>query len=346
LKESRKDRLGEIDGLRAVAITLVLLFHYTKEFFPAHTLLSFGWSGVNLFFVISGFVLYLTVQKNYASSGTVRYLPYLRNRLLRIVPAYYVSVLTMLVLFGGNKILTAVLPMHLSFMHIFNYDIAMSVQPLYWTLAVEVQFYLFLILAARLFTGKNGTKWILSLIGLTLAYRALFQMLAHPASHAGLVLGNILPGRLAEFAYGMLIAKMYVERGIFDTIGKRAAACAVLSVLLIAFCWLLWLRLGDAFLGDPFLNVFYYPLVGLGYALLLLAVITLPSLRLVMAAPAVTFIGIISYSIYLWHGLPLMALKGEMTGAKGFAAALALMLLVSTASYFLIERTFLKLKSR
>ncbi len=157
-------RLVEIDGLRAVAIALVVLFHYTKEFFPEHRLLSFGWSGVDLFFVISGFVLYYQVKRRYYKDGKAHYINYFRNRALRIIPAFYVSVIATILFFGRDKFLSPVFPLHLSFLYIFDYNIATSIQPLYWTLAVEVQFYIFLIIIAPLLTGKNGVRWLLFLI--------------------------------------------------------------------------------------------------------------------------------------------------------------------------------------
>lgn len=344
----QQQRLLAIDGLRALAITLVVLFHYTKEFFPGHRFFSFGWSGVDLFFVISGFVLYYQVKRRYRTEGKTHYLSYLRNRALRIIPAYYASLLAMLLLFGRNKFFTSVFYMHLSFLYVFDYDVAISIQPLYWTLAVEVQFYLMLILFAPLLTGRNGMKWLISLIVLNLVYRLIFQFFFSPLSSTGLVLGNILPGRISEFCYGMIIAKIFLEKTeLMNKLRKNLniIITAILAFICIFICWYIWLKKGDSVLDHRLVNIIYYPLVGLGFGLFFLLVMIFPWLNRIMSLKTVTFIGIISYSIYLWHVFALRLIGDVLTDAGGFLITLIATLVISTVSYYFIERTFLKFKA-
>lgn len=343
-----RKRLHEIDGIRTVAISLVVLSHYTKEFFPQHRLLSFGWSGVDLFFVISGFILYYQVKKRYYRDGNTLYIDYLRNRALRIIPAYYVSVIVTLLFFGKDKFLTFIFPLHLTFLYIFDYDVAMSIQPLYWTLAVEVQFYIFLIIFAPFLTGKNSMKWILSLIIMNLLYRMAFPLFYNASSNSGLVLGNILPGRISEFSYGMIIARIYLgEKGLMNKLrkGLYIIITAILSFLCIAICWSAWLKMGDSVLDHWLINIIYYPLVGLGFALFFLLVLISPGLNRFMSLRPVAFIGTISYSIYLWHMLALKLVKDVLADAGGFLITLIATLILSTISYYLIERTFLRFKT-
>lgn len=340
-------RLIEIDGLRAIAISLVVLFHYTKEFFPQHRFFSFGWSGVDLFFVISGFVLYYQVKRRYQTEGKTHYLSYLRNRALRIIPAYYASLLAMVLLFGRNKLFTDNFFLHLSFLYIFDYDVAVSIQPLYWTLAVEVQFYLMLILFAPLLTGKNGMKWLIGLIGLNLVYRLIFQFFFNPLSSTGLVFGNILPGRISEFCYGMIIAKVFLEHHMLIDKLKRLLVMifvAILSISIIAICWGVWLLMGDSVLNSRFGNMLYYPFLGMGYGFLFLLILISPQFAKIMSLKPVVFIGTISYSIYLWHVFILKSLEGVASNIAGFFLNLFATIIISTVSYYLIERTFLKLK--
>jgi len=341
-------RLVEIDGLRALAISLVVLFHYTKEFFPQHRFFSFGWSGVDLFFVISGFVLYYQVKKRYYKDGKTQYISYLRNRSLRIIPAYYVSLIATILFFGKDKFFTPIFPLHLSFLYIFDYDVAISVQPLYWTLAVEVQFYIFLILIAPLFTGKNGMKWFLSLIGFNVVYRLIFPLFYSASSNTGLVLGNILPGRISEFCYGMIIAKVFIEKSELLNKLKRpmaALSIVILTVAIIFISWAVWLRIGDSVLDHRLINTLYYPFVGLGYGLFFLLVLIIPALKKVMSIKPVTFIGMISYSIYLWHVFALKLFGGISSGSAGFLITLIATIVISAVSYQFVERTFLKLKT-
>jgi peptidoglycan/LPS O-acetylase OafA/YrhL len=341
-------RLVEIDGLRAIAIILVVLFHYTKEFFPQHRLFSFGWSGVDLFFVISGFVLYLQVKRKYYRDGKTHYLKYLRNRALRIVPAYYASLFVMILVFGRHRFFSQEFLMHLSFLYIFDYDVAVSIQPLYWTLAVEVQFYLLLILIAPLLTGKNGMKWFICLIFINLIYRLIFPIFHIASSNTGLVLGNILPGRISEFCYGMIVAKIFIERTeLIDRLKRPIVAISIvlLTAVIISACWATWQRMGDSVLDHRLVNTLYYPFVGMGYGFFFLLVLTIPSLNKIMSLKPMVFIGTISYSIYLWHVFALKIVGGLSTSAGGFLISLIATLIISTISYYLIERTFLKLKA-
>jgi len=343
----KQRRFLEIDGLRAVAISLVLLFHYEKEFFPRHGLFSFGWSGVDLFFVISGFVLYYQVKTRYRRDGKTSYLQYLQNRALRIVPAYYVSLLLTVLFFGREKLLSGTFLMHLGFLHIFDYDAGMSIQPLYWTLAVEVQFYLFLILMAPVLTEKHGMRWLLGLIGMTILYRLALPVFASPSSHTGLILGNILPGRIGEFSCGMIIARIFTERGELMNALRRpeiAGAIGILAFAVLAGCWLVWHTMGDSFLDFWLTNALFYPLVGTGYGLLFLSGMTIPLFKRILSWRIAVFAGTISYSIYLWHVFSLMLLNGLLGGIAGFLISALVTLVISTTSYYLIEKTFLKMK--
>ncbi len=340
-------RLVEIDGLRAVAITLVVLFHYTKEFFPEQRLFSFGWSGVDLFFVISGFVLYYQVKRRYYKDSKTYYLDYFRNRALRIIPAYYVSVIATILFFGRDKFLSPIFPLHLSFLYIFDYNIATSVQPLYWTLAVEVQFYIFLIIVAPILTGKNGVKWLFSLIAVNLIYRMIFPFWHSASSNNGLVLGNILPGRLSEFCYGMILAKIYLEKTVLmNKLRKNLYIfiTGILSFICISLCWYIWLKLGDAVLDNMIANIIYYPSIGLGFSLFFLLAITSRRLNKILSLKPVTFIGLISYSIYLWHVFILTLIGEAIRGVSGFLISIIATIVISTVSYYFIERTFLKFK--
>jgi peptidoglycan/LPS O-acetylase OafA/YrhL len=349
-----KGRFLEIDGLRAVAISLVVLFHYTKEFYPHIHLFSFGWSGVDLFFVISGFVLYLQVKKKYYRDDKADFASYFRNRILRIVPAYYASLAAMLLFFGRDKIFSAGFLMHLSFFHIFDHDVAVSIQPLYWTLAVEIQFYLFIILAAPLLTGRHGMAWMITLIVFTMVYRMVFPVAWNALSNAGLVMSNILPGRIAEFCYGMIIAKIYIERPfLFERLGRslERRSLAALSLFILAFCWIVWLKKGDGLFAYRMGTVLYYPVLGLGFGLFFLSVLLMPLLKRIFSYRPVVFVGTVSYSIYLWHIFIILFMSDYLKLADRGAGpgvrmmiALVLTLAVSTLSYYLIEKTFLGFK--
>ena len=105
MKDSERNRIPELDGLRGVAIILVLSFHYINNqlvnsvsslgsFFCKLT--SFGWAGVDLFFVLSGFLIGSVLLKTKASNNFFKTF-YIR-RLFRIVPTYYLLLLIYIII--------------------------------------------------------------------------------------------------------------------------------------------------------------------------------------------------------------------------------------------------------
>lgn len=346
-----------IDTFRALAIVSVILFHYFKEFYPdSASVLLFGWNGVDLFFVISGFVLYLQFERRYLKNGRVEYGAYFRNRFLRIAPAFYVSLLAEIVFFHPDKLLSWTMAAHLTFTHIMSYDIVFSIQPIYWTLGVEVQFYLFLVLAGRTFRGRSGYVSIVLTIVLSFLYRFVISAW-FGFSHEGNLLINQLPGRLPEFCAGILIARLFLKK---DAPGKllQGAGTKLLflasGMILYAILARLWLRGRDGIFDEALILTVFHPLLGLSFSLMMIPLMSLRQpFSVIMRLRPVVFVGVISYSVYLWHVFIIEFLNNyfhfrdaALRASLKMTLALALTAGFSTLSYFLIEKTFLRLKSR
>jgi len=347
--------ITEIDTFRAFAIVSVLLFHYAREFYPDTTsVLLFGWTGVDFFFIISGFVLYLQLEKKYLRRGYIEYRTFFRNRLVRIAPAFYASLLAEVVFFRPEQFLTKNFIAHLTFTHMMSYDIAYSIQPVYWILAVEVQFYLFVMLFGRKFTGRKGYAGLLIAAGISFLYRyAVSAKFGY--SHTGILLINHLPGRLPEFCCGIAMAKLYMDRELWERLtGSVVNIVAALAAGLIIYVLLagLWLSGRDEIFNDVLVSTVFHPLLGLSYSLIMLALMGLPErIRFIMRLKPVVFIGLMSYSIYLWHMFVIeflnkyLHLKDMAAGAAlKMAIALIITFSLSMVSYYLIERTFLRFR--
>ena len=351
------EHISEIDTFRAWAILSVLFFHYLKEFMPGGgSFFRFGWTGVDLFFVISGFVLFLQVERTYRREGKTDYRRYLRNRALRIIPAYYASLFATVLLFGRDGLFTPGLLMHLSFLHILDYGVAMSVQPLYWTLGVEAQFYLFIIFAARIFSGKRGYMSLAVIAALSLVYRyAVSVKLGF--TDTGILLNNQLPGRFTEFSCGICMAKLSMERNprerLSGRIGYLAPFFAAGGILYIVLARV-WLSGGDDIFNGSLLSTAFHPLLGLSFSLMMLPLMMLPEkARFMMRLKPLVFVGLISYSVYVWHMVVIMCLDryahlkdAAMRADLKLLVSLVVTLGFSTLSYYLIEKTFLRLKRR
>jgi peptidoglycan/LPS O-acetylase OafA/YrhL len=349
-----KEKTGHIvalDTFRAWAILSVLLFHYFKEFFPGRaSFLRFGWSGVDLFFVISGFVMYLQIARKYAAEGKIHFRKYFRNRFLRIVPAFYASLIAEVVILHRDKLFSKEFLMHLSFTHVLSYRVAFSIQPIYWSLAIEVQFYVFLILVAGLLMKRTGPLFLVLLMALSILYRFIVSE-ASGFSHTGILLINQLPGRLPQFICGMFLAIAYREPDFWRSLQKKVPFVFLGGIIMYIFCGFFWLRGGDRIFDNVLIETAFHPLLGISFALIMTSLVGLQGKAgAVMRFRPLVFIGLISYSLYLWHFFLLevvndVGIRGTVSSGIMMPVTLVCALLLSTLSYYLIEKQFLKLKA-
>ena len=365
--DEKSDRWPALTGLRGLAALAVFFFHaYTLAGAPATLprpfawLAQMGWSGVDVFFTLSAFLL--TVPLLEAKRESVLAGPdlhaYATRRVARIVPAYYFQMFCLLAMawIGVRSEIAWASPgfgelvAHLTFWLNAWPFVAPHVSP-WWTLPVEMGFYLLLPwLATLLRPGR--LRWIMILIVASLAYR--FAVM-----HAGLPRGQEfmwtehLPGRLHQFLIGMLAAYAFVQHR--DLVARwtavRADALGIVSALLFLILPALgYFADGRAFSGAPTaspLLLCWHLFASLLVALLILALVG-GSRWLVraLASTPLQFFGWISYSLYLWHYPVLLAVReaqGGFVAIRGdFFPFLFLGLLFSviaaTASWWMIER--------
>jgi peptidoglycan/LPS O-acetylase OafA/YrhL len=155
-------KLYGLDELRGLAAIMVLIYHlyqsffrgipnyndegiqtFPKTFLPIFNSLNELNAGVNLFFVLSGFLIhYLYSKKLFDSKQS---LLFLKKRFLRIVPPYYFSILITVIgglIIGYLTISVKDLASHLLFINNFSAETAFTIQAVYWSIAIEVQFYI------------------------------------------------------------------------------------------------------------------------------------------------------------------------------------------------------------
>jgi peptidoglycan/LPS O-acetylase OafA/YrhL len=381
--DSSVAQIRALDGLRAIAALSVVTFHFYiaggKEIIPFGTpaLNEFYFlaSGVQLFFVLSGFLLFLPYARSILSGGTnfPEALRFYARRALRILPAYWVC-LGVLVFaaprsFSGSRFAVDVLA-HLGMVHddfpLFNRDI----EGPFWTLAVEVQFYLALPLIAAVLARIVGASRSAARLGvgiaimavLALAVRALDALVMYrlPAGDTGgapIVAAKLVvlitmgtQGKFLEvFAAGMLCAVVYVavlESNRLTPRQRQLLGLVLLGSALFVLAGLipLWSFYSPYYAPGTdigTLGVVVPSLVGLGYGSLLLAILFGHGiLRAIFEFYPFRFIGLISYSLYLWH-LPFLQPKfPELTDLPLATVRLPLAFLVAYLSYQLVERPF------
>ncbi len=307
-------RAVELDGLRGIAIALVLWHHLVASALPlgsdswlgwlrAASLLA--WSGVDLFFVLSGFFIGGILIEHSESPRLARVF-YLR-RALRILPLYFVTLAAIFALVAiGVPGSWHEFPAWIYGLFLTNFALAWAQHwdwlPLsvLWSLAVEEQFY---VLAPWIVRAVSPIRlpWFAGTIAL-LAWALRIVVLAwYPNGHFGV---NVLtPLRMDELALGVLIAwavRAKVAQSFFAELATRWKfwlACAASGPAILTLQ-----RSGG---GDFTYCLYGYTLLAMFFALLVAVVAgvrPVPFGRLLTLRPLV-HLGRHSYSVYLWHPL-------------------------------------------
>ena len=356
----QKNNIAVLDGVRAMACLLVLFFHVNVISRDGHTwqvavrpltsavagsIALAGSSGVTLFFVLSGFLLFLPYAKSHLFESTwpSARLFYLR-RALRIVPAYYAALFLIILLFHPEYLQ----PGHwkdVGLFLIFFMDAPQTYQQIngpFWTLAVEWQFYMLLpllALAMRLVVLHGTLKWrgwtLATCLAGVIAWGLLsrywgYYFSEHPTQTflvprsllnvALLFLFGSSGKYLEDFAVGMLICLCYVLLQNRATAGKwnvslrRISPLLLSAGLLVLFFMALW-----------HFNIWYHHYVfhsldrlfhyydwlsefvlSMGFALSVAAVLFGPAwLKAFFAWTPLRWLGLMSFSLYIWH-VPLL----------------------------------------
>lgn len=278
VRSESNTRLLQIDVLRGFAALGVFVFHVSGSAgFPKRTLppihvlgttfdnipsfLSFGATGVNLFFVISGFCLALKPLGRGVS--TIEYRTYALDRLSRVYPAYLVAVLFSLLIelfVKSGFSLTDVL-VHVFFLQGLVQQWHFGLNPPLWSMATEMQFYAIFPFAFALLRHLGPNVFVFS----TLLAVVLYRICCTALSNADVLVGgintstflmNALPGRLAEFVLGMCLAQAWLTRR------ERLAQWCRLALLPALLSGLMVRMRGPGWLVDPVLAIMYAAIVG------------------------------------------------------------------------------------
>jgi peptidoglycan/LPS O-acetylase OafA/YrhL len=350
-------RIDVIDGLRGLAILMVIFRHSFFDslaspgwgaffvdgvpVFP-FTFFSNSWMGVNLFFLDSGFVLYLPFalgKRTIQGPGDVRAL-YVR-RAWRLFPLYYVMLAAGLVLDAAFlhhvRQPWVEIPAYLTFTFPFFPDLWQPrVNGLLWSIGVEFWFSLIFPLLVLLIRRIGMARFVglAFAVALGTRYLAYAHHLGNQNSRTLNTLADSLPGRIDNFALGMAAATLFVGgwKAIRPPIGVLAAL-----LLFTASCWL-WDIFG-AFGQHPLAAALGgYVAANLAFFLLLGAALRSEGLlrRLLRLRP-LRWMGIGCYSLYLVHG-PL--LWGLVDGSRAVRLPIfwALTAALSFALYRLVEK--------
>ena len=384
-----------IDGLRALAVAWVVIFHIYGFGADSPDIVFFGWLrinpwlstghlGVPLFFALSGFLLMVPWAKNYHNGLPPPQLrSYFQRRFYRIAPAYYVQLFFVFAVFAPLALSTwhAFSPLgifnvftHLTFTHyLFPMTSAgLGINGALWTLTVEVCFYVALPFAARYFVGGNAVRALL----LSLLIAEVWKYLSFHELYDALVwmvttivptmasyryepivmkafLANQFPSQLFNFTVGMYLAGIYYQvspdwkRRLQGAFGMWAIIFLLATLLFQA-----WLITKIDVWGTGSLYIWFIPVSVVCAGLVFLSSFSNTFSEKILGANPVRLLGVISYSVYLWHFPIIYFAKNYWVpaGLTGVSKFYYLMLLcitltafVSYFSYRYIEFPFLSL---
>ena len=335
-------------------------------------LASVGWAGVDVFYVLSGFLLWGAFD-DYAARrrdwpGVARFA---ERRALRILPPYYAQV----ALLAGLGLATTwveppswtTLALNATLTHGLSFEHFQAVNNVWWTLSIEAQFYValpFLAVAVR----RYG--WGAVLAG-GLAAMLAWRLAAFPAFRDAPVIERVwaleqFPGRIDQFLAGMFASHLArspcgvaarAREAIAATGALRIGLACAGPVTLLALAYLL--HVDDFYLrywnGHPWLYAWHL-VAGVGVATTLYAIAVRPraadGARMALPWRALAALGVVSYSFYLWHELLLRWLSAWVKANWGaatlpalginFVLGLPLAVAVATAWFVLFEAPFLK----
>jgi peptidoglycan/LPS O-acetylase OafA/YrhL len=359
-------RSDALDGLRALAALSVLSYHVwlyrdDRPLGTRHALLDKVFFEANLglicFFVLSGFLLYRPfAAAALTRSRRVDVRAYARRRIARIVPAYYACLIGCLLLYAavGYSDITPharLLPVFLVFGQNFHRETLMQIDPVTWTLCVEVAFYATLpalgFLALRL--GPERRLGQAAVMGVLVAMTLAWDLVMH--SHGWKdIAPKTLPAYIGHFALGMLAAMWAEGRRERGSPGRVPSAALMLSGWTLVLVTAAWheTELGSgAPLRAALANL---PAAG-GFALVVFAAAAGrgPAVGWLKLRP-LAWVGLVSYGVYLWH-LPLIlaarqaqALPGAL--APRLAVVLAVTLAVAAVSWYCVERPVIRWAAR
>ncbi len=309
----KEGRLAVLDGLRGIAVLLVLWFHlweisWLPAPFPALEFVpETGFVGVHLFFFISGFVIiYPFVRAQFAGRAAPTWRHFAYRRFIKIVPSYVLSIAVAIAIgyahFASSGQAVRDIVTHLLFIHTWWYGTYGSINGVLWTLAVEAQFYL---VFPVLWWFFKRAPWPTG--GAMVAFALLWRNYAASCClhTTGLLWFENFPGYIDVFACGMLSAYAYVcLRG---RIAGLAAARTATLVALVGFAFLVALlqNMWAMRTVDQWSTVWQIDnRTWIGVAFFVIATASLlaaPSWQRAIGNPVLIFFATISYNLYLYH---------------------------------------------
>ncbi|MVT07154.1 acyltransferase family protein [Chitinophaga tropicalis] len=357
IRAASMDRIRSLDGLRAISILMVLLAH-ARSTMPAQLgdskamlFLADSYLGVKIFFVISGYLITRLLIRERAQTGSIDIKHFYIRRAFRIFPIFYLYIISVLVikLFFVSAIFVDYTKLGLASVYLWNYQHLFTSVPdpnggwffgHFWSLSMEEQFYLLWPIMFLKIPKEKLVKVVAGIIVLMPAIRVATYFLM-PGSRGQIAMmlqtggDSILIGCLGALLESNISLREKYEpylRNNYILAGVLAFVLVINKLLLFRFPGAY-----DMIIGKSLLNI--------GIMYLIFWSVYVPSkFAGILNMKGVVFIGVLSYSLYIWQQLFLHS--NFNSWVNQFPQNLGIVFLVGYISYQFIEKPILGLKSR
>ena len=362
---SEPKKLLGLDHLRALAITMVLFYHYRMFAHPEwlDKVIGFGWTGVDLFFVLSGFLISSQLFERMAKGKPISLPEFFIKRFFRIIPPYLV-VLAIYFLIPAFRERESLPPLWKFLTFTQNLGLDLKTNGTFshvWSLCVEEHFYLFFPLVLAAMIALNATKkgWILLValflfgfgirlycwhyliapqLGADDFWRTWYRHMYYPTYD-----------RLDGLLVGVSIAALFAFRpALKERITRHGNAIFGISIVVLTGAWFLC-EDQTSFSA----SIVGYPVIAIGYGLMVIAAVSPSGFLYRFNSRVTAFIAKMSFVLYLSHkGVihlvqPLFEKAGLMPkGNMMFAASMLAAVAGAFILHKIVEVPFLRLRQR
>lgn len=361
------NRLHGLDHLRAIAIILVMIYHYHGTGVPSwlEPIKSIGWTGVDLFFVLSGYLIGFQLLKEYKETSAINFKQFYLKRFFRIIPAY----LTMLIIYyliGDLREGTGLPPLWKFLTFTQNYGLDYPTQKTFshaWSLCVEEQFYLLLPISIILiFKTKLQKLTPYLLVGLIVVgilirvsnWNEYVQPFVDSGNRRQMIVAFLekiyypTHNRMDGLLIGILVASIFnFKPRIKAYLTKYGNVVLIIGITLLILAY----QICNSNLYNS--TIYGMPSVSIAHGIIVIAAIS-PTCILYKFKSIFSFvIATLSYALYLTHKQLYHSVKTVVTGIDNeffqqhsFLICLIIAFIGGFLLHIMIEKPFLSLREK
>lgn len=340
-----------LDGLRAIAVIAIIVFHFNPHLLPG------GFLGVDTFFIISGYLITTILLHEYRQTGTIHFVQFWLKRIKRLFPAVFFMLLVVFnycLFFQPQMIEQLKKDMIAAFLYLSNwwyifdkvdYFKSFDPRPLQhlWSLAIEEQFYIVFPVILFIMLSLRSKKLVLFFFMMTALCSGVWMAILY---HPGVSISRLYFGtdtRLQTILLGVMLAFIWPAHRL----RKNASISIRIAVSFIGFIAIAMLFISFFIIKEntPFLYQGGFFVLGV-ITLFIIASVVYPKSwpGQLLSMPFLTTIGKYSYSLYLWH-YPVIILMNSYFKRTGvpyyiYGIEAVIMIFFAVISYHFIETPF------